>query len=465
MSFDLPIAWVVVVGVAVACVAAYARGRPEITLGLLFAAASFSGLTAPTPLGSVRLEQGALVAMAAILLVRRPGSIVALVRAAPWVALFGLLYLGASVASSILLAAEPAESLKITAWLALSMLGLVIAAVLVRDAGSDLQLPRWIVGAAAIQVLVGLAAVLSQAFLGTEWGVQTGDVILGKTNGLSWEANILAINLAMALAFVVVPDGLPGVSPRVRIAALLWLALGLGLAYSRGGLVALGVAVGTMALGLAWLGRRHFGQILRLKLAPLGALGALSLVIALGTIQTQSTLGRMGVGITPGTVITDGDDTDDIPIPTARPADPGDPEPSASPEIRYVGTGDTLALRLRNIRIGIDEMMRSPLIGLGTDSYRQRHIEPSCRCPAHIANLPAAALYDAGIIGIVGLGGLILTALWATWRMRAWGYLGALVVLIIGYQVTDAFRFASNWVFLGTIIGLWTVTYHRRTSA
>jgi hypothetical protein len=334
------------------------------------------------------------------------------------------------------------------------MAAMVIVAVMVRDRAHDLDLPRWIVGAACIQTLVGLAAVASQALFGTDWAVQSNDVLLGKTKGLSWEANILAINLAMALTFVILPDAL-SLSRRARILLLGWLAFGLGLAYSRGGVIALGVAVGAVGLALAWAGRHRLHALVRSRLLPIGALSAVALVIAMGTFQAQSTLGRLGFGVTPDTVIIDVE-IGEVPIPTASETEaPGSPQPSASPRVRYVGTGDTIEVRMRNIRKGLADIDESPLIGLGTDSFRQRHEEQSCKCPAHIANLPFAALYDSGAVGVLGLAGLLASALWAAWRTGRWAYLAALIVMIVGYQVTDAFRFASNWILLGVVFGLW----------
>lgn len=457
-------AWLVVIGAAVICGLSYARGQWNVTLGVLFAVASFSVITASTPVGSVRPEQGAIILLALAVLAGRLGDVWALARAAPIVALSAALYLGANVASSLLFAPDPAESLKIAAWLALSMAAMVIAAVLVRDRGHDLELPRWIVAAACVQTVVGLAAVTSQALFGTEWGVQSNDVLLGKTKGLSWEANILAINLAMALAFVILPSSLR-LSTRARILLLGWIAFGLGLAYSRGGLLALGVAVGVVILALAWAGRHHLYALVRSRLIPIGGLSAMALVIALGTIQVQSALGRLGVGVTPDTVIID-EELGDVPIPTATETDgSGRPEPSASPHVRYVGTGDTVAVRMRNVRIALAEIDESPLVGLGTDSYRQRHVEPSCRCPAHIANLPFSALYESGAVGLLGLIGLIASAIWAAWRTGRWAYLAALIVLIVGYQITDAFRFASNWILLGVVYGLWVGEPRRNVPA
>ena len=446
-------AWLIVAGAAVACGVSYARGQWHVTLGLLFAAASFSVIIAPTPVGSVRPEQGAIFVLALAVLATRPRDVWVLVRAAPFLALFAALYLGANVASSLLFAPDPAESLKIAAWLALSMAAMVIAAVMVRDRGHDLGLPQWIVGAACIQTLVGLGAVTSQALFGTDWGVQVNDVLLGKTKGLSWEANILAINLAMALAFVIIPDALR-LSTRARILLLGWLAFGLGLAYSRGGLIALGVAVGVVTLALAWAGRHHVLALVRGRLLPIGALSAVALVIALGTFQAQSTLGQLGFGVTPDTVIID-DAIGEVPIPTAPTEGTGRPQPSASPRVRYVGTGDTIEQRINNVRRGLVDVGESPLIGLGTDSFGQRHQEASCTCPAHIANLPFAALYDSGAVGLLGLAGLLASALWAAWRTGRWAYFCALMVMIVGYQVTDAFRFASNWILLGVVFGLW----------
>ena len=40
------------------------------------------------------------------------------------------------------------------------------------------------------------------------------------------------------------------------------------------------------------------------------------------------------------------------------------------------------------------------------------------------------------------------------WQVRLHAYVAAIIVLVVGYQVTDALRFASNWVLIGAAIGL-----------
>ncbi len=106
--------------------------------------------------------------------------------------------------------------------------------------------------------------------------------------------------------------------------------------------------------------------------------------------------------------------------------------------------------------VALRELQQNPLVGLGTDSYQQRHIEPSCQCPAYLSNLSVGALYDSGIVGFLGLALLLAGVVYLAWKRGEWAYLVALLAMIIAYQATDAFRFASNWILLGAVLGVAT---------
>lgn len=459
--------WFAVVAVTAVVLLAYRANRIGVVVGLLFAVASVSRITAPLGPYSVRPEQPALAALIVLLFLRERHAILRLVAPNRWLFGAGAVYLGANLLSSALFAARPIDSLRIAGWLGLSMTGGLAVAVLVsRMPAVGKSLPGWIVGAASIQVGVGLLAVVSEAVFKTTWGVQSTDVVLGKTYGLSWEANILAINLAMALAFVLVPSSGLRLGGRGRLVLALWLGLGLGLAYSRGGAVGLLVAVVLVAGLVAWTARGDPVPALRRFAAPVVQLGLVAFAAAFLTAGGIDALASQGVGWTaltpsPTSMPTPGTQTPSpgprasaAPGPTAS-AGPGPTEPagpSASPI--HVGTGDTIAVRVHNIRIALEELPRSPLIGLGTDSFQQRHTEPSCQCPAAVSNLMVGSLYDSGILGFLGLIGLLLAVLYLAWSRGEWAYLVSLTAMLIGYQATDAFRFASNWIVMGAVVGI-----------
>jgi hypothetical protein len=467
--------WLVIVALIAGVAIAYRANRIGIVVGLLFAAASFSRVTAPLGPYAVRLEQPALALLIGLVVLRERAVIVRVVAGNRWLVGAAVLYLAANVISSVLFAPRPVDSLRIAGWLGLSMAGgLAVATLVARMPEVARSLPRWIVGAASIQVGVGLVAVVSEAAFKTTWGVQSTDLLLGKTYGLSWEANVLAINLAMALAFVLVPASSLRLSARGRILVTLWLGLGLGLTYSRGGAVGLLAAAVLVGVVVAWTARADPLPALRRFAMPVLQLGMVAFVATFLTAGGLDVLASQGVGWTsrgpsatarptPGTHTPGPGGGSLEPGATPSPAIPSE-APTAEPI--FVGSGDTVAVRLVNIKIALAELPRSPIVGLGTDSFPQRHVEPSCQCPAAISNLMVGSLYDSGILGFAGLAALFLGVLRVAWRRGEWAYLVSLVAMFIGYQATDAFRFASNWIVMGAVIGLsaqWQTSSRRQT--
>ncbi len=75
----------------------------------------------------------------------------------------------------------------------------------------------------------------------------------------------------------------------------------------------------------------------------------------------------------------------------------------------------------------------------------------------HISNLPVATLYEAGIVGAVGLGGFLLLVVMGALRLRAAALLAAILAMLVGYLFTDALRFGLNWIILGLVPGLLAV--------
>jgi hypothetical protein len=447
--------WVLLTVGTAAAVGSYLTGRFAQAVGILFVLASISRVTVPVAGSNLRLEQVAVILIAGLILVRERAALYGLIRRAWLPFAFAVIYLVAHVAASATMAPQPLESLKIAAWLAISMGAGVIAAVVAFRARTLTALSGWILGAAALQVGVAAAAVTSQVLLDTEWGVQANDVLIGKAVGLSREANLFGILVAAALPFALLdpPDSWRFWTGR-QLALVVWLAIGLGLAYSRGSQIAFAATAVAMVLVLVWTDARRPRWRLRATSLRVVMQASLVLVVAVGVIQVQDTFARLGARDLENVVVV-GDVP--APSPTPRPTtSPGaTPKPSAGPSSppEYIGTGDTVDLRVRNLRQALQEFPESPIIGLGTDSYGQRHTEPSCRCPAHISNLTVATLYEAGLLGFFGLAGLLVVTGIAVIRLRAWSFGAAIVALLIGFQFTDAFRFAGNWILLGTVLG------------
>ena len=315
--------WLLLAFFTAGSIVAYLKDRPNVVIGLLFVAGSFSAITVPLGGSNLRLEMVAVAVLAMLLIWQRPKMLVDLAHAlrVP-IALAGA-YLLSNAASSLLMAPVPSESLKIVVWLGLSVASCFVAAALAWRR-VRLNLGPWIVGAAAIQTAVALAAVASEILFETSWGVMARDTLLGKAIGLSWEANILSINVAMALPFLlwVAPDWkLPRAG---RIALLIFLSVGLGLAFSRGGLIAFAIGAG-VALALDYAARRPSASWSDLR--PVGVTILVVLLVALGTIQIlefggeQLAAARCVVVVQDGEVLGSPDDASCLargPVPRGR---------------------------------------------------------------------------------------------------------------------------------------------------
>lgn len=438
--------WSVLAVGALLALVAYRRGKLGIAVGILIILASVSRFGAPLAGSSVRLEQVAIIGLTGAILIHDRQAIGGLLRRTWVAAAAAAIYLATHVTASMFVAPEPTESLRIAAWLGVSMAGGAVVATLAFRAPGQVRLGPWIVGAALVQVAVALTAVLSQVILKTSWGVQSNDVLIGKAFGLSHEANLFGILLAVALPFAVVGEAYGGitVSRRSRFAIIAALSLGLGLAYSRGGLIAFGAATLTLAVFAAWKHRPRLRPALLTALA-----GGVILAGSFTIMQGQDALARAGVRDTTGLILVD------VPAPQTPANASQTPQasiPSTAPQI--VGTGDTSSVRLRSIRGALSGFIDQPVIGHGTDSYGQRHREITCRCPAHVSNLPVATLYEVGIVGSIALVLLVALVAVAAIRIEAYALVAAIVAMFVGYLFTDALRFAMSWILLGAAIGL-----------
>jgi hypothetical protein len=470
-----------IVGVAVAVIAALRRGRPSLALGILFAAASFSGITAPVLGVGIRPEQPAVLLVAALLAVRDRDAAVTVLRRARWPTSFAVLFLAANVASAVLYAPDPAQSLKICLWLAISLGAALVAAVLVvasrRGGEHDMEreIAWWIIASACLHAGVAIVQVGAEVLLQSDWGVLRSDVAIGKAFGLAWEPNLLAIQLAAAAMFLIDPRNPGRFTPGIRTGSLALIAAGIALSLSRGGIVALGAGIAILlVMALVGGGRRRSGE-----LKTIARTAAVVAVIGGGGYLGLSWLAGNGVGLRPGEVAagpaeppgslvpvaprpspagtTGPDRTTGPPGPTpgvAASPGPVSTPPLPTPGTRQVGAGDTIELRVRNFMIAVADGMTSPFIGLGPDTFGQRYLEPTCACPAHVPNQLSATFYESGLLGLVSLIALIGWLVRRAWSARLACYVAALVALVVGFQFTDALRFGGTWILIGTIVGL-----------
>lgn len=140
-----------------------------------------------------------------------------------------------------------------------------------------------------------------------------------------------------------------------------------------------------------------------------------------------------------------------------------------------LGSGDG-ALRAQSWRLAENDMSQQQLlIGLGTNSFGQRHINtsiPNKPRPAFLGTLPVQILYDAGLIAVLCVFFIFLLSGGINTRMRPAKYaLGASYLLLS--IATSPFWFSFTWIFLAlgatekcqqAIATLPSSQFHRRPS-
>ena len=427
--------------------------RPTVAFGIIFLLASVSRLTIELPFGTMRMEHPAIAFAALALLIDRRGPLYRLQRPRrSELAILGLLcgYLAVLAVSSVVAAPQPLASLRIVAWTAISLVGGVVAYVLLRT--EPVRAEGWYRGSAFLLACTGIA-------VATWYSVQGPSEIPGLASGLlpwrkvfayAWEANLYASFLAAMAPFAVERLRQRQTIQNAVVVAVILFAIGLGV--TRGAY--LGLVAGFAVYVIVLLRRRPIGTWLR----PFA-------VSALATV-TGVFLSAAILATPPRHVPLPGG-----PVPSAAPGAtplPGGPVSSAAPGATLAPTPlpeypDTIQYRLDRIAPALNDLATSPWIGLGAASFGQRHADSSQGgAPDYIAILVVALPYEAGIIGALFFTlavALLLLALlrasrsgWATGLAVA--YLAAIVTLLVAYQATNALVFGLNWLLGGAALAL-----------
>jgi hypothetical protein len=340
-------------------------------------------------------------------------------------------------ASSILAAPQPLASLRIAAWTAISLVGGVVAYVLLRT--EPLRAEGWYRGSALVLASAGIAVGAWYVVQGPSDipGLSSGLVPWRKVFAFAWEPNLYASFLAAMAPFAVERLRQRQTIQNTVVAAVILFAIGLGV--TRGAY--LGLVAGFAVYIIVLLRRGPIGTWLR----PFA-------VSALATVT--------GVFLSAAILATP---PRYVPLPGATPpissAGPGATlAPTPLPE-----TPDTIAHRLERVAPALTDLATSPWIGLGAASFGQRHADSSRGgAPDHIAILVVALVYEAGIIGALffslAAGLLLLASIRASrsgWAMGlAAAYLAAIVTLLVAYQATNALVFGLNWLLGGAALAL-----------
>ena len=419
--------------------------RPTVAFGIIFLLASLSRYTIELPLGTMRMEHPAIAFAALALLIGRRGLLDGLRRLGRSdLAILALLcgYLAVLTASSVLVAPQPLASLRIVAWTAISLVGGVVAYVLLRSEPARAE--GWYRGSALLLATAGMVVAAWYAIQGPSDipGLSAGPLPWRKVSAFAWEPNLYASFLAAMAPFAVERLRQRRTVQDALVAAVILVALGLGV--TRGAY--LGLGAGFAIYGLVLLRRRPIGSMW-------GPIAVSSLATVFGFF-----LAGVILATPPGYVPLPGGPDSSAPDGPASSAPGATLAPTPLPE-----APDTISHRLERVAPALEDLATSPWIGLGADSFGQRHGDSS-RGGArdHIAILALALPYEAGIVGALFFSlavALLLLALLRASRV-AWAmglaaaYLAAIVVLLVAYQSTNALVFGLNWLLGGAALAL-----------
>lgn len=325
-----------------------------------------------------------------------------------------VLLLGAFVAwsavVSIVRSPQPTPSLQIVGWLALDWLLLVAVLASTDDPRTIArQGTRWLGGAATIAIALWVAASAGAI----SFGVQLESTVGAQgAYGLSYESNILAATLAV-WAFVALTC--PGIVPR-RARNLIVVLAGMAIALSLTRAAVVGLAAGLLVWALME-GLLGWRVVVRMCAVTVGVIG-LSYVVAPNVVAPIATkAGRLF----------------------------------------DFGSGNG-QLRVSEWKKSLGDISGADwLVGLGTNSYGQRHLDPTrpdLRIPAYLGNLPLQVVYDSGIVGAGLLCGAVVRVIPKT-RRQAARALGLLTVYVACAVATSPFWFGTTWVLMAMAVLAW----------
>jgi|GEM_PF-6948972 len=340
----------------------------------------------------------------------------------------------ANVLSSLLYSPDKVASLKICLWLGFSVGIYLLTKNIVGKKLSIQKAVKAILIVGVLEAIYGLA-VYSSFLLGKDiGGVQIDPVIsIPKVYGTIWEANIFGIYL-VSIALIIFNLLLSGEYAKFKV----WLWGGFFLSL-------LGVIASfTRSAWMILVTFLFISLLISIKffLKRPGLLLSLIIFLSIFAILINSPFSDFGsIGLE--TITTEG------------------------LGMKFFADYSTITFRLIRVSLALDEWKTSPFLGLGTNSFGQRHYDPSQdNAPDYLGVLFAQNLYDAGIVGL----GLILTLIILQVRkgfkfsrlssdpkhktlMKS--LLIGFLALIALYQSTSAFWFGFNWIYLGLMSAIY----------
>jgi len=424
--------------VALGLVVLVSAFSPRAAVGLVFTASMLGGLTLPTPVGVLRMDQAIVLPALCGVLARwasdRSRPQLAGGGASGFLAVCLGLYVLANLVSTLLMAIDVGSSLRVVLWLSLSFAAYVLTIAVVGKYSSVGALLDDIVAIGTIASIAALA-LYGLAGLGvSSFGVQA-DPVGGQLSakGTFLEANLLGSFAAMT---AILAASLLVHAPRhsTRRRALLFVCVGI-----------CSTAAYLSFTRAAWLGLAVGGLVVLLLSRPPS--GRARVIVRGGLILASAASLLFVSGL-------------------------GAPLLDRLVSLFTDSTG-TIAYRAAGYAQALTGILQHLWIGLGTNSFGQHILDPTQNYGrGYLGGLFIATLWDVGLVGLAILLVAFATLARTLWqalasvddtvRSQAVGLSAAFVCALVAYQSTNGFWFAYNWILIGLAASIPVIITARR---
>ena len=341
-----------------------------------------------------------------------------------------VVFVALQVVTSLLNARDPGESLRSAALLGFGALAYLSTYTVMSARKRLVTGARLLLGVAAVGAVSGILLLVTHYALGTSFGVTRLETLAGfpAANGLSYEHGLFGSTCAAgAVAFFMLwGERNPLFTEGVSVLGFWVCAAGTAISLSRGAWVGMVVALAVLAFAYGRVAQVA-GRLL------LTAVLAAALAGALLVAYPSSA----GVGAETASALST--------------------QAGRSVSLTSTATG---LYRLEKWETSLEEIGSSPLLGLGTNSYGQRHFDLTIYGPkpAYVGNWFVRTLYDSGVIGLFLLLAFATPIVWPGRGVRrasgelapvARALTGACVVLAVAYLATDSLLLVWPWILLG----------------
>ncbi|MDZ7910275.1 MAG: O-antigen ligase family protein [Rhodococcus sp. (in: high G+C Gram-positive bacteria)] len=378
---------------------AFANLKFDIVMSTIVLAAMWTGFQLPVAGINTRLDTLLMPAGILSALLNGYGPQIKKSLREPVVLLL-IAFIGVNALSSVVFAVDPGDSLRIVIWYGSNLVILVLA--LACWANSRERLYRLLFVGAVVNVFAGLLGWFNIASGGT-WGGYTDGIYGARTSGIAFEANILAGICAIWL--------LIAITSTKKLHWFVWATI----------LVGAGVTIMTNTR-------------------------AAVIAVVVGVLLYFVFRGRKSLRILPVLIAVSAGAY------AVKLFDPDTYEQIVGKLSNVQFDNDTAVYRYNVWDIASTEPQGwSILLGMGTNSYGQRHLDPTDLTntkAAYIGNLPLQTYYDVGIAGVA----ILAVAVFLVWRRGSPYSRQRRLAILAGFLIISTacspFFFAYFWLLI-----------------